>query len=123
MVLLAAALVAPDALPQALPAAPGAKVTILTRRPGRFAEPSIAINPQNPKQILAAFQTPATAAYSEDSGEHWQIVTGTAPDNYKQSAAVSVAYDILGHAYLCYIAFDKLGSTNYWAHNAGRSGV
>jgi BNR/Asp-box repeat len=118
-----AMLVSAAATPQVLPVSPGTKVTILNRRPGAFSEPSIAINPQNPKQVLAAFQTPASVAYSEDSGEHWQLVAGAAPENYKRSGDVSVAYDILGHAYLCYIAFDKLGTTNYWAHDATRNGV
>jgi hypothetical protein len=107
----------------ALPEAPGGKVVTLNRRPGNFTEPSIAVNPQEAKQVLTGFQTPATVAYSEDSGESWQIATGTAPENYKVSGDVSVTYDILGHAFLCYIAFDKLGSENYWAHNATRNGV
>ena len=106
-----------------LPPAPDAKVVSLNRRPGRFSEPSVAVNPQNPKQILAAFQVPASISYSEDSGETWQTMTGTAPANYKVSGDVSVTYDILGHAFLCYIAFDKLGTAQYWAHNATRNGV
>ena len=62
-------------------------------------------------------------AYSEDSGENWQFASGTAPENYKVSGDVSITYDILGHAFLCYIAFDKLGTKEYWAHNATRNGV
>ncbi len=107
----------------ALPAAPNAKLINLPRRPGNFTEPSIAINPQKPSQVLAAFQAPATVAYSEDSGENWQFASGTAPENYKVSGDVSITYDILGHAFLCYIAFDKLGTKEYWAHNATRNGV
>ncbi|MGH9691572.1 MAG: sialidase family protein [Candidatus Acidiferrales bacterium] len=110
-------------VPAALPAAPGAKVVTLNRRPGQFSEPSVAINPQNPKQILTAFQVPASVAYSEDAGENWQLATATAPTDYKASGDVSVAYDILGHAFLCYIAFDKLGTAKYWAHGATRNGV
>ncbi len=106
-----------------LPPAPGAKVITVNRRPGTFTEPSIAINPQKPDQIVAAFQFPASVSYSEDSGDNWQLATGTAPENYKMSGDVSIAYDILGHAILCYIAFDKLGTPEYWAHNATRNGV
>jgi hypothetical protein len=106
-----------------LPAAPNTKLINLPRRPGNFTEPSMAINPQKPSQVLAAFQAPATVAYSEDSGENWQFASGTAPENYKVSGDVSITYDILGHAFLCYIAFDKLGSKEYWAHNATRNGV
>jgi hypothetical protein len=122
--LMVSAMLAPAvAAPQNISPAPNAKVAILNRRPGAFNGPSIAINPQNPRQVLAAFQTPASVSYSEDAGGHWQMVTGTAPDNYKLSGDVSVAYDILGHAFLCYLAFDKLGTANYWAHNASRNGV
>jgi hypothetical protein len=106
-----------------LPAAPGVKVITLNRRAGTYTEPSIAVNPQAPSQILTAFQTPASVAYSDDSGATWQLAIGTAPPNYKMSGDVSVAYDILGHAILCYIAFDKLGTAEYWAHNATRNGV
>ena len=106
-----------------LAAPPNAKVISLPRRPGNFSEPSMAINPLNPSQVLAVFQVPATAVYSEDSGENWQFASGTAPENYKISGDVSVSYDILGHAFLCYIAFDKLGTQEYWAHNATRNGV
>jgi hypothetical protein len=98
-------------------------VIALNRKAGNFTEPSIAINPQKPGQIITAFQAPASLAYSEDAGGTWQIATGTAPENYKMSGDVSVAYDILGHAILCYIAFDKLGTAEYWAHNATRNGV
>jgi hypothetical protein len=107
----------------ALPLAPGAKIITLSRHVGSYTEPSIAINPQTPSQILAAFQTPASVAYSDDSGGTWQLAAGTAPENYKVSGDVSIAYDILGHAILCYIAFDKLGTPEYWAHNATRNGV
>jgi hypothetical protein len=106
-----------------LPLAPGAKVLTLTRRPGNFSEPAIALNPEKPNQVVATFQAPASAAYSEDSGDTWQISSGAAPENYKASGDVSITYDILGHAFLCYIAFDKLGTSEYWAHNATRNGV
>ncbi len=107
----------------ALPPVPGARVIALPRRPGILTEPSIAVNPQKPTQVLAAFQQPATVAYSEDSGESWLLATGVAPENYKVSGDVSITYDVLGHAFLCYIAFDKLGTQEYWAHNATRNGV
>ena len=106
-----------------LPPAPNSKVITLPRRPGNFSEPSIAANPQNPSQVVAAFQVPATVVFSEDSGESWQFAAGTAPENYKVSGDVSITYDILGHAFLCYIAFDKLGTKEYWAHNATRNGI
>lgn len=108
---------------QTLAAAPGAQVTVLTPRPGFFNEPSVAINPINPNQVAAAFQSPAAVSYSQDAGAHWQASRGVAPSNYAVSGDVSITYDILGHLILCYIAFDKLGTPEYWARGATRNGV
>jgi len=109
---------------QALSKAPGAEVFSLTPDPGPFTEPAIAVNPQNPQQVLAVFQDNAHASYSPDAGHTWQVpAQDVAPPNYKISGDVSTAYDNQGHAFICYIAFDKLGTFNYWGHNASRNGV
>jgi hypothetical protein len=108
---------------QGLPAVPGAKVVTISPRYGSFNEPSVAINRGNPNQVVAAFQSPAQVSYTDDGGQHWQLATGTAPTDYKVSGDVSITYDILGHAILCYIAFDKLGTAQYWARGATRNGV
>jgi hypothetical protein len=108
---------------QVVPKAPGAEVLLLTPTPGYFTEPSVAINPENPQQVVAVFQDNARASYSQDSGHTWQAAEGVAPPNYRVSGDVSAAYDGQGHAFICYIAFDKLGTFNYWAHNASRNGV
>jgi hypothetical protein len=108
---------------QGLSRPPGGTITTVTPQAGFFTEPSVAINPVNPQQIAAAFQDNASVAYSQDGGTHWQIAAGTAPPNYKVSGDVSIAYDLHGHAILCFIAFDKLGTAEYWAHNATRNGI
>jgi hypothetical protein len=107
---------------QQLPPAPKTNVVTLNPQPGYFSEPSIAVNPRNPRQLVAAFQVPATAAYSDDAGGSWTVVPA-GPADYKVSGDVSITYDPRGAAILCYIAFDKLGTTNYWAHGATRNGV
>lgn len=99
----------------ALPRAPQAKVTTLTE-PGYFSEPSVAVNPINSKQVVVAYQVPAHIAYSTDAGEHWEHAANVAPKDFKISGDVSVTYDIQGHAILCSIAFNKLGTFNYWGH-------
>lgn len=81
------------------------------------------MNAKEPGQVVAAFQSPAGAAYSRDAGKTWSIAQGTAPTDYKVSGDVSVTFDNQGRAFLCYIAFDKLGTENYWAHNATRNGI
>ena len=112
------------ALPaQELAPAPGARVITLTPKAGYFNEPSVAVNPRNPRQVVAAFQVPAHIAYSEDGGANWNMAPPVAPKDYKISGDVSVTYDAHGHAILCYIAFDKLGTANYWGHNATRNGI
>ena len=109
--------------PQSLPQPPGSSVTTVTPEPGFFSEPSIAINPNNPQQVVAAYQDNAHIAYSGDAGEHWAIASGIAPPDYRVSGDVSVTYDNKGHAILCFMAFDKLGSFNYWGHNSSRNGL
>jgi Neuraminidase (sialidase) len=105
------------------PKAPNSEVITLTPQPGYFTEPGIAINPNNPQQVVAVYQDNAHAAYSFDAGRTWQIATGVEPPNYRVSGDVSVTYDNQGHAFICYIAFDKLGTFNYWAHNSSRNGI
>ncbi|HET9838298.1 MAG TPA: sialidase family protein [Candidatus Angelobacter sp.] len=108
---------------QELPPAPKAHLTDVTPKPGYFNEPAIAVNPKNPRQMVAAWQVNASVAYSQDGGVTWTTAEGTAPKEYKISGDVSVTYDAAGRAILCYIAFDKLGTTSYWAHGATRNGI
>lgn len=108
---------------QDLPKAPQAQVFTLTPTPGAFTEPGIAVNPANPQQVVAVFQDNAHAAYSQDAGRTWQMAEGVEAKNYRVSGDVSVAFDNQGHPIICYIAFDKLGTTNYWAHGATRNGI
>ena len=110
-------------LAQQLPPAPKSHLTDITPKPGFFNEPAIAVNPLNPQQLVVAWQINASVAYSSDGGQSWSIAEGTSPKDYKVSGDVSVAYDAAGHALLCYIAFDKLGTTNYWAQRATRNGI
>lgn len=105
-----------------LPSAPGASIATITE-PGYFSEPGLAINPRNPSQAVAVYQTNASAVYSTDAGATWIRAEGTAPPQFRVSGDVSVTYDAHGAAILCFIAFDKLGTTNYWAHNATRNGI
>jgi hypothetical protein len=103
--------------------APAAQVFTLTPGPGPFTEPGIAVNPNNPQQVVAVFQDNARAAYSQDAGHTWQPADGVDPKNYRVSGDVSATFDNQGHAFVCYIAFDKLGTFNYWGHGATRNGL
>jgi hypothetical protein len=108
--------------PVQLARAPGRVVT-LTPQAGFHNEPSIAVNAIDPLKLVATYQVPATVAFSRDGGSSWKVATGTAPTDYRVSGDVSVTYDKHGAAILCYIAFDKLGSENYWARGATRNGI
>jgi hypothetical protein len=110
-------------LGQDLPKAPQAQLFTLTPAPGFFTEPAIAVNPANPQQVVGVFQDNVHADYSQDAGHTWHPAENVDPKNYKVSGDVSVAFDNLGHAFVCYIAFDKLGTFNYWAHGATRNGI
>jgi hypothetical protein len=107
----------------ALAAPPGGAVIQLIRGKGYFNEPAVAVNAREPEQIVAAYQSPAGAAYSRDYGKTWKLAEGAAPADYKVSGDVSVTFDNQGRAILCYIAFDKLGTENYWARGATRNGI
>jgi hypothetical protein len=108
---------------QTLPKVSEAQVIPLTPDPGSFTEPSIAVNPNHPQQVVAVFQDNVHASYSQDAGKTWQAADGVAPKNYRVSGDVSTTFDNQGHAFVCYIAFDRLGTFNYWAHGATRNGI
>jgi len=120
---LAILLLASSVLAQQLAPAPKAHVVDITPKPGYFNEPSIAVNPKNPQQIAVAWQINASVATSEDGGRTWKIAENTAPREYRVSGDVSITYDAAGRAVLCYIAFDKLGTSQYWAQGATRNGI
>lgn len=102
---------------------PQAEVFTLVPQPGFFTEPAVAVNPSNPNQVVAVFQDNVHASYTEDAGHSWHAAAGVDPKNYRVSGDVSTVFDNQGHAFVCYIAFDKLGTFNYWAHGATRNGI
>jgi hypothetical protein len=108
---------------QNLAKAPQAEVFTLSPGVGPFTEPAIAVNAANPQQVVAVYQDNVHASYSSDAGHTWQSAEGADPKNYRVSGDVSVTFDNHGHAFLCYIAFDKLGTFNYWARGATRNGI
>ncbi len=117
------ALCAAGLVAQPLPPAPRTHISTVSPGAGYYNEPAIAVNAKNPQQLVVAWQINASVAFSKDGGETWKTAAGTAPANYRVSGDVSLAYDAAGHAILCYIAFDKLGATNYWAQGATRNGI
>jgi hypothetical protein len=105
-----------------LPVPPGAHVVTVSPPEHRGSEPGIAIDTRDPRHIVAVYQ-PAHAAYSTDSARTFAVAEGTTPSDWRVAGDVSVAFDDKGNAYLSYLTFDKLGTTSYWAHGAGRNGI
>ncbi len=105
-----------------MPLAPNSTVFQLTPG-GHFSEPSVAVDPDEPAHVCVVYQTVASAAYSTDAGEHWNLAPGAAVHGYRVSGDVSVVYDNSGHAIMSCIAFDKLGTADYWGHGATRNGI
>jgi len=107
----------------ALPPAPGASVKDISPAGGTFSEAGIAVNLNNPNQLVVVYQVGALAAYSADAGKTFAAAVTSHPTDYRIAGDVSTAFDNLGHAFLCYLAFDHLGTPQYWAHGAGRNGI
>ncbi len=102
--------------------APHRHVVTVSPTNGRRSEPSIAVNPNNTDQVVAAFQ-PATIAYSTDGAQTFATADLPSVKGWREGGDVSVTFDNHGHAYLGTLHFDKLGSASYWAHGAGRNGI
>jgi hypothetical protein len=112
-----------------LPLAPGARVLQISPSGGHYSEPGIALNPHDPKQIFTVMQGAkevqgtATVAWSNDGASTFHLTTATVPAGWKVAGDVSAAFGNKGYAYICYLAFDKLGTNSYWAHNSTRNGI
>lgn len=116
-------LVAGLAWPQTpLPPAPDRHVVTISKPEVRGNEPSIAVNPNDPNQVVAVFQ-PATVAYSGDGGKSFSTADLPPVEGWRGGGDVSVTFDSKGHAYLSTLHFEKLGSASYWAHGAGKNGI
>lgn len=102
--------------------APQRRVVTLSPAGVHGNEPSIAVNPNNPDQVVAAFQ-PATIAYSTDRAQTFALSDIPAVDGWRGGGDVSVTFDNKGNLYLATLHFDKLGSASYWGHGASRNGI
>jgi hypothetical protein len=107
---------------QGLVAPPGAHIVTVSPAGVRANEPSIAVNPLNPKQVVAVFQ-PAGVAYSTDGAQSFALADLPLVSGWRGGGDVSVAFNDKGHAFLGSLHFDRLGTASYWANGAGRNGI
>lgn len=111
-----------------LPPAPGAHIVDVSP-PARFSEPGIAINSNNPAQVVVVYQGgmsvqgSSNVSYSTDGGTTFAVADGTRDPNWRVQGDVTTTFDNKGHAFLCYLAFDRLGTSSYWAHGVSRNGI
>src|SRR5438067_2905117 len=105
-----------------LPRAPGAHIVSISPPGSHGSEPGIALNPRDPRQVVAVYQ-PATVAYSTDGAQTFTLAELPPVPGWRGGGDVSVAFDNQGRAFLGTLHFDRLGTTSYWAHNAGRNGI
>lgn len=105
-----------------LPPAPHRHVATVSKPEVRGNEPSIAVNPNHPEQVVGTFQ-PATVFYSEDGGKTFSTAELPPVEGWRGGGDVSITFDNKGHAYLSTLHFEKLGSMSYWAHGAGKNGI
>ncbi len=127
--ILAAALVAGTSAvasaqaPAPLRPPPGAHVVTISSPERMGNEPGIAVDPRDPRRVIAVYQGPAHAEYSTDGGRTFAPGAGTVPADWRVAGDVSVAFDTHGYAYLSSLVFDSLGTAYYWGHNATRNGL
>ena len=86
--------------------------------PGPFTEPGVAVDPRDSRRAIVGYQNQVSAAWTADGGMTWTGADGVAPPNYRVAGDATVAIDRHGHAFVCYIAFDRTGVTSYWALGA-----
>jgi len=109
---------APAAPP--LPPAPGARVVTVSPPGATGAEPAIAVNPLDPRHVVAV--AGRWAAVSTDAGATFTPVRLVA-DDQPSLGDVSLAFDHRGRVVLSYLAIQKNGLPGYWAHGVGGNGI
>jgi hypothetical protein len=103
-----------------LPTAPAAHVVTITPPGLTAAEPAIAVNPRDPRQVVGAAQS--WAAYSNDAGRTFTPVEVTGEES-PSLGDVSLAFDDRGQVFLAYLSIQKNGLPGYWGHGPGANGI
>jgi hypothetical protein len=95
--------------------------------PGRYSETAVASDPADPLHAVAAFQNPYTTPIvtetTFDGGKTWAQGELRNPEHFKCQGDPRIAMGPDGNPAIAFIAFDRLGTPQYWAHRAGRNGI
>src|SRR5262249_50968785 len=103
-----------------LPRAPGAHVVTITPPGLTGSEPAIAVNPNNPNQVVGV--AGRWAAYSIDSGRTFTPVRPAGEDG-RAGGDVSLAFDDKGKLFLSFLSIQRNGLPGYWGHGPGANGI
>ncbi len=83
----------------------------------------MAIDPADPRKMIASWQVPATVAWSGDSGATWKWTALPATSRWQLSGDPVVAFDGDGRGYALYIAFDRPEDYDTLGRAAHRNGI
>ncbi len=103
-----------------LPRPPGAHVVTITPPGLTASEPAIAVNPNNPNQVVGI--TGRWAAYSTDGARTFTPVQPAGEDG-RSGGDASLAYDDKGNLFLSFLSIQKNGLPGYWGHGPGANGI
>jgi hypothetical protein len=95
--------------------------------PGRYSETAVAADRVDPLHAVAAFQNPYTTPIVTETtfngGRTWLRGELPNPQRFVCQGDPRVAMGPGGDPVVALIAFDRLGTPQYWAHRAGRNGI
>jgi len=100
--------------------APGAHVVTITPPGQTGSEPAIAVNPNNPNQVVGVGG--GWAAHSIDGGRTFTAVQPHAGSS-RSGGDPSIAFDDKGNVFLSFLWIQKNGLPSYWGHGPGANGI
>ena len=103
-----------------LPRAPGAHVVTITPPGQTGSEPAIAVNPNNPQQVVGIGG--GWAGYSTDGGRTFTAVQPAAGSS-RSGGDPSLAFDDKNNVFLSFLWIQRNGLPSYWGHGPGANGI
>jgi BNR repeat-like domain len=100
--------------------APGAHVVTITPPGQTGSEPAIAVNPNNPNQVVG--MGGGWAAHSIDGGRTFTAVQPHVGSS-RSGGDPSIAFDDKGNVFLSFLWIQKNGLPSYWGHGPGANGI
>src|SRR5881397_1459628 len=100
--------------------APGAHVVTITPPGQTGSEPAIAVNPNNPNQVVGVGG--GWAAHSTDGGRTFTAVQPHAGST-RSGGDPSLAFDDKGNVFLSFLWIQRNGLPSYWGHGPGANGI